>query len=123
MPSILIIEDDVPNRLLMSLQVEDLDCTVLTADNGVQGIEMFRVGRPSVVLLDLNMPRLDGFGFLEQLRNQPVGQDTPVVVVTAMLLDRERLTRLQNLGVKRILEKGRYSEDDLLSAVRPFMGA
>lgn len=117
MSTLLVIEDDLPNRLLLSLQLEDLDCEVVTADNGIRGLERISANHPDAIILDLNMPEMDGFTFLKSLRSRQDG-NIPVVVVTAMFLDKSHCDLLREYGVVKILEKGRYDEDDLLSCLK-----
>ena len=72
-----------------------------------------RQARPGVILLDLMMPEMDGFQFVDELRQHPEWKSIPVVVVTAKDLtteDRERLSGQVGL----ILQKGAYSREDLL---------
>lgn len=116
MSTILVVEDDLPNRTLIALQLEDLECEIHTAENGLKGLERVRSSSPDVVVLDLNMPGLDGFGFLKQIR--AAGSTVPVVVLTAMFLDRATCDLLRSQGVVRILEKGRYDEDDLVTCLQ-----
>ncbi len=116
MHSILVVEDDLPNRTLITLQLEDMECDIHTAENGLKGLEKVRSVAPDVVVLDLNMPTLDGFGFLTQLR--ALGVATPVVVLTAMYLDGPTCDRLRAQGVVRIFEKGRYDDEDLMACLK-----
>jgi len=66
-------------------------------------------GRPDVIILDLMMPKMDGFEFLHELRSRPEWQDIPVVVVTAKDLTQEDRDRL-NGGVERIIQKSDRDE-------------
>ena len=72
---------------------------------------------PDLVLLDLLMPGLDGFGFVERLRAEPAWRAIPVLVVTAKDLTAEERARL-NGRVEQVLRKGAYSRDELLARVR-----
>jgi CheY-like chemotaxis protein len=95
---------------------------VVEAANGRLALEAVARERPAMVLLDLMMPEMDGFEFLDAFRRDPSGADIPVVVVTAMTLteaDRRRL----NGGVARVVEKGRFGQDTLLAEVRALVGA
>jgi hypothetical protein len=71
-----------------------------------------RERRPSVVLLDLVMPEMDGFQFLEELRKRPEWRDLPVIVVTAKDLTKEERLRLE--GQVIVLQKGSYQSEELL---------
>ena len=75
-----------------------------------------RERRPDVVLLDLNMPEMDGFAFLDRLASAGDLHPPPVVVLTAMALDRDNRARLA--GVSRVLSKAELSAANLIEAIR-----
>jgi CheY-like chemotaxis protein len=86
------------------------------------GLEKLQSTTPTLILLDLMMPEMDGFQFLEALRAEPGHADTEVVVMTAKVLTNED-RRLLNGGVQRVLQKGEHNEAAFLSAVRSHMVA
>jgi PAS domain S-box-containing protein len=110
---VLVIEDDEPTRDMVRRTLEGVGCTVVEAENGRVGLERVMEDPPSLILLDLMMPELDGFGFLEQLRDTPHSGKIPVVVTTAKDLTDEDRARL-NGGVERILEKGATLREEIL---------
>ena len=77
---------------------------------------------PSLLLLDLAMPELDGFAVVEALRQRDEWRESPVVVVTARDLSAEERERLAG-GVERVLQKGAYSREQLLDEVRRQLAA
>ncbi|MDH3455001.1 MAG: response regulator [Desulfuromonadales bacterium] len=90
---VLIVEDNDKNRKLFRLLLNSLGCECLVAANGSLGIELARDGRPDLILMDVQMPVLDGLSALALLRKDPRTAQIPVVAVTsyAMEQDRERL--------------------------------
>jgi len=85
-------------------------------------LERLREVSPSVILLDLMMPEMDGFEFLAALRGHAAWRAIPVVVITARDLsgeDRERL----NGRVERILQKGAHGREALLTEVRDLVAS
>src|SRR5882757_9196733 len=78
---ILVIEDDPNWRSLIELHFEEGGHTVLTAADGVAGLAL-AVEKPDVILCDIDMPRLNGFGVLEALRQQPALRDIPFIFLT-----------------------------------------
>jgi PAS domain S-box-containing protein len=114
---VLVIEDDESTRDMVRRTLEGVGCTVVEAENGRVGLERLMESPPSLILLDLMMPELDGFGFLEQLRETSYGGKIPVVVTTAKDLTHEDRARL-NGGVERILEKGATLREEILLGLK-----
>ncbi len=112
----LIVDDDPASRDMLHRLLEGDGWTVAEAENGKIALELLRNEKPSVILLDLMMPELDGFGFLEELHKHDRLRSIPVIVITAKNLTDEDRARL-NGGVTRVLEKGTYKRDDLLNYV------
>ena len=93
--SVLIVEDDEAARDQLQRTMDKQGWKVLLAGDGVAALEAVRENEPSLVLLDLMMPRMDGFEFLDHFRRDPRYVHTPVIVVTAKDLteqDRGRLS-------------------------------
>jgi CheY-like chemotaxis protein len=84
-------------------------------------LNRMKENRPVLILLDLMMPEMDGFEFLQVLRASEGYSDIPVIVVTARDLSDEDRTRLA-VGVERVLQKGHYSRDELILQVRNLIG-
>jgi serine/threonine protein kinase/CheY-like chemotaxis protein len=112
---ILVVEDDVEIRknLERMLRMENFD--VLIAENGAVAIPLARKHLPALIVSDVMMPVLDGFGFLEQLRADPLIAGIPVIFLTA-LADRVDMRRAMNLGADDYLTKP-FSQEDLLAAI------
>jgi PAS domain S-box-containing protein len=113
---VLVVEDDADTRQMFQRILQKEGWQVITAENGRVGLEQYQASAPDLVLLDLMMPEMDGFQFLERLRQDEEGRSLPVIVVTAMDLssrDRDRL----NGSVEKILQKGAYDRDRLLAEV------
>ena len=96
--AILIIEDEESIRRVLSLALELEGYPVVTAANGREGLDaLHRIPRPRLILLDLMMPVLDGWGFLAALRDLPEFATVPVVVLTAFKDTSMPATRLETL--------------------------
>ena len=114
---VLIVEDDEPTRSVLRRALEKEGWRVSEAENGRVGLERLDAERPALVLLDLMMPELDGFGFLDGVRARQFERAPSVVVITAKeLTDADRL-RL-NGAVRDVIEKGASDLDGLLDEVR-----
>ncbi len=108
-------DEDALQRTATFLEREGLD--VVTAVNGQEGLERVAVQKPGLILLDLVMPVMDGFGFLNALRSREEWRDIPVLVLTSKDLTREEFTRLQG-QTSRILMKGDVDLRELAGQIR-----
>jgi YesN/AraC family two-component response regulator len=80
MTAILIIDDEQPTLQMLTLYLEACGHTVLTAENEIQGLDVFRTRRPAIVLTDIKMPGKDGFDVLRQIK--AIAPQTEVIVIT-----------------------------------------
>ena len=80
--TILVIEDDVIAMELMILVLNALAYDVIPAVNGQAGLEIARASKPCLVICDLQMPELDGYGVLAALKSDPVTRSIPLVAIT-----------------------------------------
>ena len=115
--SVLVVEDDERTRETIRSTLEQDGWSVTLAEHGQRGLEQLVSGMPAVILLDLMMPEMDGFEFMEQLREREQGRDVPVIVITAKDLTEEDRLRL-NGQVVRIVQKGARNPDQFLAEVR-----
>ena len=102
----LLIVDDDPD-LLPSLvaTVEALsDFTIITADNGVSGLERFFEMRPNCAIIDVRMPGIDGYQFVRAVRGDPTAATTPLIIMTALAQERDRFVGMAS-GVDHYLVK------------------
>ena len=118
---VLIVEDDIDLRAMIRRVLEMEQWTVVEAENGVAALERIKASVPSVILLDLIMPVMDGFQVLAELHKREDWRRIPVVVITAKDLseaDRQRLVG----QTEKILGKGSYVREELVREVRNFVG-
>ena len=91
MTKVLYIEDNDDNVYMLKMRLELLgDFEVLTAENGQKGCEMAAAERPDIILMDLEMPVLDGWEATRRLRGNPQTRDIPIVALSAHALAGER---------------------------------
>ncbi len=105
----LLVDDDEVLRRGVRQALEPIGWQVTEAENGQVAVEALIAARPDVIILDLMMPKMDGFELLDELRGRPDWQDIPVVVITARDLTDEDRDRL-NGGVERIIQKSDRDE-------------
>ncbi|MCJ2122463.1 response regulator [Methylobacterium sp. J-077] len=114
---ILVVDDD-PNVVDLVRQLMDTErCTIDWAPDGVAGLERIAQARPSVILLDLLMPVMDGLTFLDRLQADPVGRTIPVVVLTAASLNAADQGMLRE-RVRGLIDKQGLDRDALVREVR-----
>lgn len=116
MTQILVIEDDplVRNNLEDILTLEDFQ--VISARNGVEGLEKAKQHLPSLIICDIMMPELDGYGVVRALREDPNTQDIPFIFLTAKA-DRTDQREGMNLGADDYLTKP-FLPQDVINAIK-----
>jgi len=119
---VLVVEDDAPTRELLRRQMESEGWQVSEAENGRAALRSLEQHRPSLILLDLMMPVMDGCQFAAELRKHDEWNTIPVVVITAKDLTPEDRRALDG-DVQGILRKGAFDRDDLLREIRHLVGA
>ena len=120
--TILIVDDDPSLLTLYERMVRSLrpGCHIFAANNGREALDVMERELPNLVLLDLMMPELDGFGVLEAMQAREVTREIPVIILTAKILSSDEIARLQH-GVMVILEKGIFTTDEVFKKVETAM--
>jgi GAF domain-containing protein/CheY-like chemotaxis protein len=119
---VLVVDDDAGLRQLLRRMLEPEGYAVVEAENGRAALDRLREVSPSVILLDLMMPEMDGFEFVAEFRAHEAGRAIPIVVITARDLSRDDHERL-NGYVQKILQKGSHGRDQLLAEVRELVAS
>ena len=121
MANLLVIEDEAPLRANLVRLLSAEGYRVAAAADGDEGIRRVRESRPDLVICDILMPRLDGFGVLAALRSQPETAAIPFIFLTASA-DKEDLARGLQSGANEYVTKP-FKIADLLAAVRRLLPA
>ncbi|MGH8641156.1 MAG: response regulator transcription factor [Burkholderiales bacterium] len=116
MATLLVIEDEVPLRANLVRILSAEGYRVIAAADGDEGIRRVREGRPDLVICDILMPLVDGFGVLAALRSQPETVAIPFIFLTASA-DKEDLARGLRGGANEYVTKP-FKIADLLAAVK-----
>jgi CheY-like chemotaxis protein len=116
---VLLVDDDDLVRRSVRMALEPIGWRVTEAENGRLALDSLMASRPDVIILDLMMPKMDGFEFLDELRARPDWRDIPVVVITAKELTDQDRSRL-NGGVERIIQKS--GRDEMLRRLTGELG-
>jgi DNA-binding response OmpR family regulator len=102
---LLIVEDDLDILNLLQTTLNFSGYRVVTARNGSEGLEVIQKEHPAIVIADIMMPKLDGFGFVHRLRINPETRVIPVVFITATYVSLEDREFALNIGATRFIEK------------------
>ena len=113
---ILVVDDEEDILTLVTARLKQNDYEVITAPCGLEGIEKAEKERPDLVLVDVSMPRMNGYQMIQLLRQYESLKETPVVVITASRHEDEAAWRTQ-VGVERFILKP-FETKELLDKIR-----
>ena len=111
----LVVDDSITMRRVTQRLLERNGMRVITAKDGVEALGMIREHPPDIILLDVEMPRMDGYEFAKHIRNDPKTENLPIIMITSRVSD-DHKARAIELGVNDYLGKP-YQESALLDAV------
>jgi CheY-like chemotaxis protein len=120
--NVLIVDDDPSTRHTLRQMLDREGFEVTEAENGRVALEQLVHCRPSVILLDLMMPEMDGFEFVANLRGREEWRDIPVVVLTAKDITQKDRLRLDR-HVAQVIQKDEHGIDAVLAEVRDLVRA
>jgi CheY-like chemotaxis protein len=115
--TLLIVDDDEISRYLLKGLLATFPYQVIEAVDGDEGLKLARAEHPCAIILDLVMPRMDGFETLERLRSDPATRDIPVIINTSSRLDEERSAQLMTHATA-VLSKESRSREEALAELR-----
>lgn len=120
-PMALVVDDSLSVRRALSLLIEDIGMEVRTAKDGFEAIDVINDKTPSLVLVDLEMPKMNGLELTEHLRAREATRDLPVIMITSRTTEKHRALA-RSAGVSNYVMKP-FSEDELLEIIREEMTA
>ena len=115
----LVVDDSITVRRVTQRLLERNGMRVLTARDGMDAVALLQDNVPDVILLDIEMPRMDGYEVAAQVRNDPRLKDVPIIMVTSRVGEKHRARAIE-LGVDDYLGKP-YQEAQLLDAIAPLV--
>src|SRR5438128_1932336 len=95
MPVVLVVDDGAANRELMRLYLLAINCEVRLAEDGPTALEMIETSPPDLVILDVRMPRMDGYEVCRRIKAMPRGRLLPVVMITGLSQTTHRVMALE----------------------------
>lgn len=114
--TVLTVDDSRTMRDMLLLALKDAGFDVVQAVDGVHGLEVLAESDPQVIITDINMPRMDGFGFIEGVRRDPKHRAKPILVLTTES-DPQKKTRAREAGATGWVVKP-FSPAKLVEAIR-----
>ena len=114
-PLVLVVDDSITVRRVTQRLLQREGYRVTLAADGLQALEKLQVERPTVVLSDIEMPRMDGFDLVRNIRSDARLSDLPVIMITSRIAEKHR-EHARELGVDHYLGKP-YAEDELLALI------
>ena len=119
-PVVMVVDDSITMRKVTGRVLERNNMEVLTAKDGVDAVEKMAERVPDLVLLDIEMPRMDGYEVAQNMRSDPRLKDVPIIMITSRTGDKHR-QRAMDIGVNRYLGKP-YQEPELMRNVFEMLG-
>jgi chemosensory pili system protein ChpA (sensor histidine kinase/response regulator) len=120
-PLIMVVDDSLTVRKITSRFLQREGYRVTTARDGVEALELLQEEIPTVMLLDIEMPRMDGFEVVRNVRSKPATRDLPIIMITSRTADKHRSHALE-AGVDGYMGKP-YQESELLAEIQRLAGA
>lgn len=121
LPTVMVVDDSLTVRKITGRLLEREGYRVVTAKDGADALDQLEESLPDVILSDIEMPRMDGFEFVRNLRADERLRDVPVIMITSRLADKHR-EYAQKLGANEYLGKP-YDEDELLRLLQQYIPA
>jgi chemosensory pili system protein ChpA (sensor histidine kinase/response regulator) len=117
-PLVLVVDDSITVRRVTQRLLKREGFRVALANDGLHALEVLAQEKPDVVLSDIEMPRMDGFDLVRNIRNDANLRDLPVIMITSRIAEKHREHAME-LGVDHYLGKP-YAEDELLALIRTY---
>jgi chemosensory pili system protein ChpA (sensor histidine kinase/response regulator) len=111
----LVVDDSITVRRVTERFLQRNGMRVVTAKDGLDAISVLRDTKPDIILLDIEMPRMDGYEFASHVRNDERVSEVPIIMVTSRVGDKHRARAIE-LGVNDYLGKP-YQDSELLEAI------
>lgn len=119
---ILVVEDDTALRRVLVDKLIDEGLEVLEASDGEEGLRVAEEKHPSLILLDIFMPKMDGVTMLSKLRSSEIWGKEVVVMILTNSTDAQTMAKISNIGITDFLIKSEWSLEALVARIRERLG-
>ncbi|MEY3748035.1 MAG: hypothetical protein RL194_1494, partial [Pseudomonadota bacterium] len=119
-PVVLVVDDSLTMRKVLSRTLEREAYLVVSAKDGMDALQLMQENRPDIILLDIEMPRMDGFEFARHIRGDKATADIPIIMISSRTAEKHR-AHARELGVNAFLGKP-VQDDDLLTEINIQLG-
>ena len=117
---IMVVDDSISIRQVISRLIEDQGWEVHTAKDGIDALDKLREDRPDLIVLDIEMPRMNGYEFLGAVKTQSGYEDIPVVMLTSRATAKHR-EKARSLGANGFVVKP-YKDDEFIDLIKKLTG-
>ena len=117
---VLIIEDDSYISDMYRIKLESENFEVVTAKDGIVGIRIIEKQKPDIVLLDIVMPKIDGFSVLKTIKRNPELKEIPIVLLTN-LSQKENVERGFELGADSYIIKAHFTPSEVVKKIKDIL--
>ena len=117
---ILVVDDEPKNVRILQIQLNARGYTVYTAADGLEALDIVEKEMPDLILLDINMPRMDGFEVVKRIRSNEITEFIPIVMITALRDTRENRIKSIEAGADDFIEKP-FDSLEVLARVRSLL--
>ena len=119
---VLIVDDNIQNVELLQAYLEDLPVQTLVAVDGIDAMEKVHAHQPDIILLDIMMPKINGLDVLKKLKDSEETKSIPVIVLTALIQDREKMESITR-GADDYIVKSETMPGDVIEKIKSVLAS
>jgi DNA-binding response OmpR family regulator len=119
--TILLVDDDLTLREMYEERMKAEGFSIIQATNGEEAIKKARESKPNIILLDIMMPKVNGFDVLKELKSDPEMKNIPVIVLTALIQDVDRIQG-KKLGAVDYIVKSETMPGEVIAKIKNAIG-
>jgi len=114
--NILVVDDDQDVIDIITLSLRDKGFSLVSASNGIEALEKLKIFIPNLIILDIHMPKMDGYEFIKRLKKEAKFNSIPVIVLTGTYISKEDIQHGLKLGATKYLTKP-FTLDTLIKEI------